>query len=100
MRSCRVFSATDAHDRHAERVCLRTQAESELEALADALGIFQHQRGMGFVQFLAPTIVFVLGLTVFDKPLLPAQLYAFVAIWIAIVVFVWDLRASRTPTAT
>ncbi len=55
---------------------------------------------LGFVQFLAPTIVFVLGLTVFDKPLLPAQLYAFVAIWIAIAVFVWDLRASRAPAAT
>jgi chloramphenicol-sensitive protein RarD len=55
---------------------------------------------LGFVQFLAPTIVFVLGLTVFHKPLLPAQLYAFVAIWIAIAVFVWDLRASRAPDAT
>ena len=55
---------------------------------------------LGFVQFLAPTIVFVLGLTVFHKPLLPAQLYAFVAIWIAIAVFIWDLRASRTPVAT
>ena len=55
---------------------------------------------LGFVQFLSPTIVFVLGLTVFQKPLLPVQLYAFVAIWIAIGVFVWDLRASRTPAAT
>jgi chloramphenicol-sensitive protein RarD len=55
---------------------------------------------LGFVQFLSPTIVFVLGLTVFAKPLLPAQLAAFVAIWIAIAIFVWDLRASRTPIAT
>ncbi|GGD88782.1 permease [Tsuneonella deserti] len=55
---------------------------------------------LGFVQFLSPTIVFVLGLTVFHKPLLPVQLAAFVAIWIAIAVFVWDLRASRTPIAT
>jgi chloramphenicol-sensitive protein RarD len=55
---------------------------------------------LGFVQFLSPTIVFVLGLTVFDKPLLPAQLYAFIAIWIAIAIFIWDLRASRTPIAT
>ncbi len=55
---------------------------------------------LGFVQFLSPTIVFVLGLTVFHKPLLPVQLYAFVAIWIAIAIFVWDLRASRTPAAT
>ncbi|MXO76075.1 EamA family transporter RarD [Altererythrobacter aerius] len=54
---------------------------------------------LGFIQFLSPTIVFVLGLTVFDRPLMPAQLWAFVAIWIAIAVFVWDLRASRTPAA-
>jgi chloramphenicol-sensitive protein RarD len=55
---------------------------------------------LGFVQFLAPTIVFILGLTVFHKPLLPVQLAAFVTIWIAIAIFVWDLRASRTPIAT
>ena len=54
---------------------------------------------LGFVQFLAPTIVFILGLTVFHKPLLPVQLAAFVTIWIAIAIFVWDLRASRTPAA-
>ena len=54
---------------------------------------------LGFIQFLSPTIVFVLGLTVFDRPLLPAQLWAFVAIWIAIAVFVWDLRANRKPAA-
>lgn len=55
---------------------------------------------LGFVQFLAPTIVFILGLTVFHKPLLPVQLAAFVTIWIAIAIFVWDLRANRTPIAT
>ncbi len=54
---------------------------------------------LGFVQFLAPTIVFVLGLTVFGKPLHPAELAAFVAIWIAIAVFVWDLVARR-PAAS
>ncbi|WP_120717517.1 EamA family transporter RarD [Tsuneonella amylolytica] len=62
---------------------------------------------LGFIQFLAPTIVFVLGLTVFDKPLHPAEIAAFVAIWLAIAVFVWDLwsraraaRAVRRPVAT
>lgn len=54
---------------------------------------------LGFVQFLAPTIVFVLGLTVFGKPLHPAELAAFVAIWIAIAVFVWDL-VTRRPAAS
>lgn len=50
---------------------------------------------LGFFQFLAPSIVFVLGLTVFDKPLHPAEIAAFAAIWIAIAVFVWDLVARR-----
>jgi chloramphenicol-sensitive protein RarD len=52
---------------------------------------------LGFIQFLSPTIVFVLGLTVFDKPLDPTQLGCFVLIWIAIAVFVWDLWAKRAP---
>jgi chloramphenicol-sensitive protein RarD len=54
---------------------------------------------LGFVQFLAPTIVFVLGLTVFGRPLLPIQLASFVLIWIAVAVFVWDLWARR-PAAS
>ena len=50
---------------------------------------------LGFVQFLAPTIGFVLGLTVFDEPLRPIQLASFVLIWIAIAVFSWDLLQRR-----
>jgi chloramphenicol-sensitive protein RarD len=54
---------------------------------------------LGFVQFLAPTIVFVLGLTVFGEPLRPAQLACFVLIWTAIALFTWDLLARRSATA-
>jgi chloramphenicol-sensitive protein RarD len=50
---------------------------------------------LGFVQFLAPTIAFVLGLTVFDEPLRPIQLGCFVLIWIAVAVFAWDILAKR-----
>ena len=50
---------------------------------------------LGFLQFLAPTIVFVLGLTVFDEPLEPVQLACFVLIWTAIAIFVWDILARR-----
>ncbi|MFN6935366.1 MAG: EamA family transporter RarD [Tsuneonella sp.] len=53
---------------------------------------------LGFIQFLAPTIVFILGLTVFQKPLHTAELAAFIAIWTAIAVFVWDLW-SRSRSA-
>lgn len=51
---------------------------------------------LGFVQFIAPTIAFILGLTVFEAPLLPAQLACFVAIWAAIAIFVWDLWMRRS----
>lgn len=50
---------------------------------------------LGFVQFIAPTMVFVLGLTVFDEALRPAQLACFVLIWAAIALFCWDLWAKR-----
>jgi chloramphenicol-sensitive protein RarD len=54
---------------------------------------------LGFVQFLSPTIGFVLGLTVFDEPLRPVQLASFVLIWIAIAVFSWDLLRRRAASA-
>ena len=50
---------------------------------------------LGFIQYLSPTIVFVLGLTVFHQPLAPAKLASFVLIWVAVAIFVWDLWAKR-----
>jgi chloramphenicol-sensitive protein RarD len=50
---------------------------------------------LGFVQFLAPTIVFVLGIFVFGEPLRPAQVACFVLIWAAIAVFIGDLVVRR-----
>jgi chloramphenicol-sensitive protein RarD len=55
---------------------------------------------LGFIQYLAPTIVFILGLTVFHQPLAPAKLGSFVLIWIAVGVFVWDLLARRRAQAS
>ena len=54
---------------------------------------------LGMVQFLSPTIVFVLGLFVFGEPLRPVQLACFVLIWAAIALFVWDLLALRRKTS-
>lgn len=45
---------------------------------------------LGFIQFIAPSIVFILGLTVYDQPLLPAQAVSFGLIWTAIALFLWD----------
>ena len=50
---------------------------------------------LGFVQFLAPSIVFILGLTVFGEELHPAELFCFGCIWLAAAIFVWDLLAKR-----
>lgn len=51
---------------------------------------------LGFVQFLSPTMVFLIGLFVFGEPLREVQLLCFLAIWAAVALFVWDLlRTSR-----
>jgi chloramphenicol-sensitive protein RarD len=50
---------------------------------------------LGFVQYLSPTIVFLLGLFVFHEPLRRLQLACFVLIWLAAALFVWDLLSRR-----
>lgn len=50
---------------------------------------------LGFVQFIAPTLVFLQGLLLFHEPLRPVQLASFVLIWIALAVFSWDLWQRR-----
>ncbi|RDC60410.1 Protein RarD [Alteripontixanthobacter maritimus] len=54
---------------------------------------------LGFIQFLAPTIVFILGLTVFGQELKTVQLACFILIWSAAAIFVWDIwaRQQRPP---
>lgn len=55
---------------------------------------------LGFIQYLAPTIVFFLGLIVFKQELRPAQLGSFVLIWVAVAIFIGDLwRRSRAAKA-
>lgn len=48
---------------------------------------------MGMIQFLSPSMVFLLGLFVFGKPLGTAQLASFALIWLAIALFIVDLLA-------
>lgn len=54
---------------------------------------------LGFIQFLAPSIVFILGVTVFDEVLKPVQLACFGFIWAAAALFVWDLLNRRRQAA-
>ena len=54
---------------------------------------------LGFVQYLAPTVQFLLSLFVFGEPLKPVQLACFLLIWVSIAVFSFDMlrkmRAER-----
>lgn len=54
---------------------------------------------LGMLQFLSPTLVFLLGVTVFHKPLHPVQIVSFVIIWAAMALFLWDLLARRGRAA-
>ena len=59
---------------------------------------------LGFAQYLAPTLQFLLGLFAFQEPLKPVQLACFVLIWISIAVFSFDMwrkmRAERAVGTT
>jgi chloramphenicol-sensitive protein RarD len=59
---------------------------------------------LGFAQYLAPTLQFLLGLFAFHEPLKPVQLACFVLIWISIAVFSFDMwkkmRAERAVGTT
>ena len=46
---------------------------------------------LGFIQFISPTIGFLLGVFVYDEPLNPVRMACFVLIWIAIAVFSFDM---------
>lgn len=54
---------------------------------------------LGFVQFLAPTISFILGLTVFGETLDNTRLACFALIWAAIGLYSWDMlrRSGQAP---
>lgn len=50
---------------------------------------------LGFIQFFTPTLVFLQGLFLYHEPLRPVQLVCFMAIWVAIAIFMWDLLVRR-----
>jgi chloramphenicol-sensitive protein RarD len=54
---------------------------------------------LGFVQYIGPTIVFLLGVFQFHEPLGSARLACFVLIWTAIAIFSWDaLKRTRATS--
>jgi chloramphenicol-sensitive protein RarD len=53
---------------------------------------------LGLMQYLGPTIQFLLGLWLFNEPLTPNRLIGFALIWTALVIYTADgLRSRRTP---
>lgn len=51
---------------------------------------------LGLLQYICPTIVFILGLTVFDEPMVGGEWVGFACIWIALVALTWSM-VRRSP---
>ena len=49
---------------------------------------------MGMLQFMAPSMIFLLGLFVFREELQTQQLVCFALIWTGIAIFAWDIAAK------
>ena len=54
---------------------------------------------LGLVQYLAPSLQFVLGVWVFAEPLQPARLAGFALIWLALVIYSVDAWRRLAPRA-
>jgi chloramphenicol-sensitive protein RarD len=55
---------------------------------------------LGLMQYLGPTIQFLLGLVLFDEPLTPSRLIGFALIWIALAIYTTDgLRSRKAPAS-
>ena len=51
---------------------------------------------MGFIQYIGPTMQFILAILLYNEPLSGARLASFLLIWVALAVFSWDaLRRMR-----
>jgi chloramphenicol-sensitive protein RarD len=52
---------------------------------------------MGFLQYLAPTLTFLLAVFVYGEPMNMARLTSFTLIWIGLAIFTTDLLQRRKP---
>jgi len=50
---------------------------------------------LGVLQYLAPTLQFLIGVLVLDEPLGSARLLGFGLVWVALVIFTFDLMTAR-----
>lgn len=58
---------------------------------------------LGLLQYLAPVLQFLLGITVFHEQMPPARWAGFALVWVALVMLSWDalrqLRQNRAAAA-
>lgn len=54
---------------------------------------------LGLIQYVAPTIVFLIGIFVFKEPLKTSQLLCFLFIWAGIILYIWDGFRGRKESA-
>src|SRR5215210_5313800 len=51
---------------------------------------------LGVIQYLAPTLQFMIGVLVYSEPMPASRLAGFALVWVALAVFTWDaVRGSR-----
>ncbi len=50
---------------------------------------------LGLLQYLAPTLQFVLGVFIFDEPMPAMRLAGYVLVWVALVIFTYEAVAHR-----
>ena len=52
---------------------------------------------LGLLQYLAPTLQLIFGLTVFNEPMPPVRLIGFCLVWLALIIFSLDGLWARRP---
>ncbi len=50
---------------------------------------------LGILQYIAPSMIFLVGVFVYREPLRPVQMVCFALIWAGIALYVWDLVARH-----
>jgi chloramphenicol-sensitive protein RarD len=83
---------------HGTRVTLMLIGTGVITSLPLLLFVFGAQRismtAIGLMQYLAPTIQFLIGLLVFKEPFPPAKMIGFIIIWAALALFTVEGIAS------
>ena len=52
---------------------------------------------IGFLQYIGPTLQFLVAVGLLHEPVAPSKLWSFALCWLAIVVYVVDSLLSRRP---